>query len=280
MINHIKLSNRTKATLVLVVIALVSIFILSKVVSAPSFTSDTLKSLDDKKIVVLKLAASSAAASTALTFIPGDVAMPIANKIADLSTYFIFILCAILLEKMLVAVVGYVAFTYIIPLACLLGIIYVFKRIDILLVYAIKLAIFGIVLFAAIPVSIHVSDLMYASYQATIEQTADTVEENTKYIEEKKEAFAAEDKNWLEKVGDYLSDLTSKIGMGVEDIVKKGEESLNTFLDAIAVLIITACVIPIVVILIFIWMTKILFGFSVKRLKDGKVNVIVENNQE
>ena len=47
----------------------------------------------------------------------------------------------------------------------------------------------------------------------------------------------------------------------------KGEDTLSTFLDAIAVLIITSCAIPIVVILIFVWIIKILFGFNIKGIK-------------
>lgn len=49
-------------------------------------------------------------------------------------------------------------------------------------------------------------------------------------------------------------------------MVKKGEDTLTAFLDAIAVLIITSCVIPIVVILIFAWIIKILFSFDSNRI--------------
>jgi hypothetical protein len=59
-----------------------------------------------------------------------------------------------------------------------------------------------------------------------------------------------------------MSDITSKIGIDISAMVKKGEESLSAFLDAVAVLIITSCVIPLVVILIFAWVIKILFGFD------------------
>lgn len=45
-------------------------------------------------------------------------------------------------------------------------------------------------------------------------------------------------------------------------MVKRGESTLTAFLDAIAVLIITTCIIPIVVILIFVWIIKIIFGFD------------------
>ncbi|NCB51538.1 MAG: hypothetical protein EOM54_06625 [Clostridia bacterium] len=262
-----KLSKRTIITIALLLIALLSIFVVSRVVTAPSFYEATIESLDDKKVTVMKLAATAAASSTALTLIPGDVAMPIANQIAELSSYFIVILCAIILEKTLIVTVGYVSFNFIIPFACFLGILYLYIKKDLLKLYAIKLTIFGIVLFAAIPVSIQVSDLIYFSYQASIEQTVETAEQNNEYIEEKKNDFSEEDKNWIEKISDYLSDLTSSIGNGIAEITKKGEETLSSFLDTIAVLIITSCVIPIVVILIFAWVIKILFGFNIKGIK-------------
>lgn len=266
-----KVTNYSKWTIILtitlLIIALFSIFVISRTVTAPEFNASTIKSLDDKKVTVMKLAATAAASSTALTLIPGDAAMPIANQIAELTSYFIVILGAILLEKMLIAVVGYVSFTYIIPIACILGICYLYLKNDALrnhaLKLAIKLAIFGIVLFAAIPASVKVSDLIYDSYQASIEQSVEIAEQNNKFIEEKKEDLSSEDKNWVDQVGGYLSNLTSKIGSGVSEIVKKGEDSLTTFLDAISVLIITSCVIPIVVIIIFAWIIKILSGFDI-----------------
>ena len=260
-----KFSKRTKLLITLLFIALFSIFVVSRIVTTQDFNSATIKSLDDKKVTVLKLAATAAASSTALSLIPGDVATPIANQIAKLTSYFILILGAILLEKILIAVVGYVSFTFIIPFSCVLGIFYLYIKKDILRNLAIKLAIFGIAIFTAIPVSIKVSDLIYDSYQASIEQTVETAEKNKEYIEEKKKDLSAKDQNWIERIGDYLSDLTSQIGKDISSMVQKGEDTLTAFLDAIAVMIITSCVIPIVVILIFAWIIRILFGFDSNR---------------
>jgi hypothetical protein len=264
MIEHIKMnfSKRTMVLITLLFIALFSILVVSRIVTAPDFNAATIESLDDKKVTVMKLAATAAASSTVLSLIPGDAAMPIANQIAELASYFIVILGAILLEKMLIVVVGYVSFTFIIPFACLLGISYLYIKKAVLINLAIKLAIFGIILFMAIPASIQVSDIIYDSYQASIEQTFETAKQNKEYIEEKKKDLSAEDQNWMEKIGDYLSNLTSKIGSDISAMVKKGEDTLTAFLDVIAVLIITSCVIPIVVILIFAWIIKILFSFD------------------
>lgn len=258
----------TKRTLILalILLALFSIFVLSRIMASPVFYAPILESLNDKEASVMKLAAIAAASSTALSLIPGDAAMPIANQIAELTSYFIVILGAILLEKMLITVVGYVSFGFIIPAACLVEITHLCSNRVAFRNLAIKLAVFGIILFAAIPVSIQASNLIYDSYQTSIEKTINDAEQNNNDIEKTKKDIYKTDRNWFEKIGDYLSDLTSKIGTDISEIVNKGEDSFTKFLDAIAILIITSCVIPIVVILIFVWLIKIVFGFDSKRL--------------
>ncbi|MDH8678681.1 hypothetical protein QE109_11010 [Fusibacter bizertensis] len=260
--SKMKFSKRTLIGIALLIIALLSIFVVSKVVTAPDFNEATVNSLDDKKVTVMKLAATAAASSTALSLIPGDVATPIANQIAELTSYFIVILGAILLEKILIAVVGYLTFGFIIPMACLFGIVYLYVKNDILRNLAIKLAIFGIVIFMTIPVSIKTSDLIYESYQSSVEQTIEVANQNKEEIDAKKKDFAEEDKNWMDKVGDYISNVTSKIGNDISTIVKKGEDTLAAYLDAIAVLIITSCVIPIIVLIVFALIIKIMFSFD------------------
>lgn len=249
-------------TLILISIALMSIFLIARLAGSPEFNATTIEALDQKKETVLKASLSAAAASTALTLIPGDTAMPIANEIAQLSTYFIFILGAILLEKMLITVIGHVVFTYVIPFACLLGILFLYTHQEVFRSMAIKLTIFGIVLYLAIPASIGLSEKIYESYESSVNQVIETVEDNNAFIEEKKEELNAEDKNWFNKLGEYLSDLTSSVGDNINGMIKKGEESLSSFMDFIAVLIVTSCVIPIVVLIIFSWIIKIFFGFD------------------
>lgn len=260
-----RFSNRAIIAITLVFIALLSIFVVSNIVTNPAFFAATAESLDNKKVMVLSLAATAAASSTALTFIPGDVATPIANELAQLSFYFVIILSAIVMEKILIGAIGLVAFKYIIPFACALGLSYLFLKFDILRVLAIKLAIFGIVMSVAIPISMEVSDIIYSTYQSSLEQTVETATQNNEYIEEKKQELSDEDKNWIDNIGDYLANITSSIGTGISDIADKAQDTLNNLMDSIAVLLVTTCVMPLVVLLIFGWIIKILFGFDVSK---------------
>ena len=104
--------NRTKCitAAVLLLVAILSITVVGKYVSAPENHQKTIASLDDKKQTVMELTAASTVTSALITLLPGDTATPIAEKMADVSGYLLVVLCAIYLEKYLVTITGYVAF--------------------------------------------------------------------------------------------------------------------------------------------------------------------------
>ena len=105
---------------VALVIMVLSMTVVSKAASNPENHKKTIEALDEKKADILKLTATSAAASTAIAAIPGDATTPIANKLTDLTSYFLIILVVIFLEKYLVTLTGYATFSILIPAACVL----------------------------------------------------------------------------------------------------------------------------------------------------------------
>lgn len=87
---------------ILVAIALASIFLVSGAASSEDSFTGTYSSLDAKRTTVTELMGVTAASSTAISLLPGDAGTPIADQLADLSGYFLFILAAICLEKWMV----------------------------------------------------------------------------------------------------------------------------------------------------------------------------------
>ena len=114
------LQKKTLFVVIPLLIALLSVFVLSGPASSPDLHGSTLAALEEKQTTVLELSAASAAASAAITLIPGDVATPIADKLADLSSHFLLVLCAVFLEKYLLTITGTVTFSFLIPVSCLL----------------------------------------------------------------------------------------------------------------------------------------------------------------
>ena len=100
-----KLSKKTPILAVLLVLAaFFSVFVVSKFAVSPQVHANTIAALEEKQSTVLELTAASTAASAAITLLPGDAATPIAEKLADLSSGFLVVLCAIYLEKYLLTI--------------------------------------------------------------------------------------------------------------------------------------------------------------------------------
>ena len=166
--NFIKQKCITAAVLLLV--AILSITVVGKYVSAPENHQKTIASLDEKKQTVMELTAASTVTSALITLLPGDTATPIAEKMADVSGYLLVVLCAIYLEKYLVTITGYVAFTYLIPIACGLWILNLFFANATVRKLAAKLAVFGLAISLVVPASVKISDLMRWEQQEQVQQ--------------------------------------------------------------------------------------------------------------
>lgn len=262
--------------LIPIVIALLSFFVIARFTSSTEFNAKTIQSLDDKKTTVMELAAASTAASAAITLIPGDVGTPIANKLADLSSYFLIVLCAIYLEKYLVTITGYAAFKILVPIACVFFSGYLLWRKEILRVVAQKFLLFGLAVYLVIPASVKVADMIETTYASSIESTIETAKQTTDEIEsETGESGQVDDKSSNEKsqsdsdsdskenAGGFFSGLFNKVQEGVSTATANVENVLNNFIEALAILLVTSCLIPILVLISFVWLVKMLLGLNI-----------------
>lgn len=262
--------------LIPIVIALLSFFVIARFTSSTEFNAKTIQSLDDKKTTVMELTAASTAASAAITLIPGDVGTPIANKLADLSSYFLIVLCAIYLEKYLVTITGYAAFKILVPIACVFFSGYLLWRKEILRVVAQKLLLFGLAVYLVIPASVKVADMIETTYASSIESTIETAKQTTDEIEsETGESGQVDDKSSNEKsqsdsdsdskenAGGFFSGLFNKVQEGVSTATANVENVLNNFIEALAILLVTSCLIPILVLIFFVWLVKMLLGLNI-----------------
>ena len=262
--------------LIPIVIGLLSFFVIARFTSSTEFNAKTIQSLDDKKTTVMELAAASTAASAAITLIPGDVGTPIANKLADLSSYFLIVLCAIYLEKYLVTITGYAAFKILVPIACVFFSGYLLWRKEILRVVAQKFLLFGLAVYLVIPASVKVADMIETTYASSIESTIETAKQTTDEIEsETGESGQVDDKSSNEKsqsdsdsdskenAGGFFSGLFNKVQEGVSTATANVENVLNNFIEALAILLVTSCLIPILVLIFFVWLVKMLLGLNI-----------------
>ncbi len=292
--------NITKCiiAILLIIIGAVSFASVSKYASKPENHKTTIASLDDKKETVLELTAATTATSALITLLPGDTATPIAEKMADLSTYLLVVLCAVFLEKYLVTITGYAAFRYLIPVACVLFLINLAVNNETIRKLASKLLIFGLAIFVLVPASVKMSDLIENTYRAQIESAMEEAKETQDIVgdvsdrestteaasdtqSDRKEQSANNDttsdsgvlgfldkaKDAISNAKDSVNDAVSNVAISSEELVKKVENTLNRFIEAVAVMIITSCIIPMLVLVFFFWLVKILLEVDVTKNK-------------
>jgi hypothetical protein len=287
-----------------VVIALISVFALARPMSSPEFHKDTIQYLEDRRTVVLELTGASTAASVAITLIPGDVGTPIAEKLADLSSAFLVIMSALVLEKYLVTLTGFVVFNFLIPVVCVLLLLFFLLNREAYLHGAMRLLAFSLALFLLVPVSVRLSMFIENTYQDLQVAVSSALEQDQSdlYVEDASASVsespaaeespvappvqtpAEESQAWWQKALNGLTGRAEEAGSAVQEQIDKIKEDiagiaqevtvapeklsrlLNHYIEVVSVLIVTSCVIPVLVFLAFYALVKMLFNLDASPL--------------
>lgn len=249
------------AIAILLSIGLFSFGTMAKKASDPGSYTDTIASLDQKKSVVMELTAAATGAGAAITMLPGDTCTPIAEKLIDMSSYFLIVTCALYLEKYLLTITGWVVFKFLVPALCLIASYNIFRKSRALNELMVKMLLFSTAVTLVVPMSVKVSDMIENQYKQSIETTINSAKDFA--IEESQEA---ESENAEPEKKGFLSGLIDKVQTGVTETTQKAaaqvEAYLNRMIEALAVMIVTSCVIPVVVILFFIWLIKVVLSVN------------------
>lgn len=122
--------HNLRRAIICILLALIFTTLISRFASSNIFYQHTIASLDRKKSTVMELSAAAASASAIISLLPDDTMTPIADKMADLTIYFLIILSVIYLEKYLLPVLGYLDFGILIPIFFVLMAINCFKNVN------------------------------------------------------------------------------------------------------------------------------------------------------
>lgn len=276
------------AIAVLLLTAVLSFTVGAKLVQNPKLHQKQIATLEEKKETVLKLTAITTATSTLITVLPGDMATPIAEKLADVSGYLVIVLCAIFLEKYLLVITWVAVFKIIIPLICLLIGIRLFVNKEVINQVILKLALFGVAICLVIPASIGIANLIEHTYENSIQEAIDggmevtqefqdemEEEDNHKKSEEEDTSYNIIDKitDWTKGVTDKVGDAVSSISpQNIKKLLKSSQKEINRLIEAVAVMMVTSCLIPVLVLIFMLWLVKTLLNIDVgkiggKRLK-------------
>lgn len=239
--------------ILLVVLAALSVGYVSPYASSADFHSASIATLEEQKQTAMSLTATVTAASYAVSSLPNDTATPIAEQLADLTGPLLVIVCVIYLEKFLLTTTGFVSFSILVPLACALFGISLFRPGEALRAWAIKVLVFALLLFSMVPAGVTVTNLVQETFQESIDQTFTTAER-----------FSSEVENAQKEDTGAFMQFIEGIGESVIRLFDMAKNVLSTLTDAIAVLLITTCAIPLITLLFFLWIIRILFGLNIR----------------
>ena len=234
---------------------ILSCTVLGNKLTDPETYSHTIGVLDRNRTRVLGLSAASAAASAAVSALPDDVCSPLAQELSEFTTWFLTILSVIYLEKYLLTIFGAVSCYLLIPAGCGALLIHLFFPRDFLRRVGGKLLVLAAVLLLVIPTGIWVSDQIDAIYARSIEITVASANAVSDNLIGQISDGDRQSTSVIDEAKQILGDLSGSVA----GVIEQFKNVLNRFVEATAVMIVTTCLIPLLVVLFFGWIVKVLF---------------------
>ena len=241
--------------LAIVFLMVFSFTVLTHVIPESKFVQDTVKHLEDSQNTIMKFSGTTIATSLSLSALPNDFASPLASTVSDLNTYFIFIFAVLFVEKLLVIEGIKIALVWMIPAACILGILAIVFEKEMFKNFAKKLLILGISVILVVPMSTHFTETVCADYLTYVDETIEEADAGAGKINE----IMAEG-NAEATFFDKLSDAFKTAISDVNDLLAYFKNVVKKCVNSVAVMIVTTFVLPMLVMLLFRWLLTELFA--------------------
>lgn len=257
------------------IVALVVLALLSGFVARPHFADtktwdSTIEVIDQKKGNVLALTTSCVALSAGITALPGDTGTPVAEQLAQLSGNLGIVLAVLYLEKYLLTILWSVGLGILIPFALVLfavslGIHGRWSTSAVLRRVATRVLVVAVIGMALVPASVWVSQKVDETYQVSIEQTEQKATEASKASSTKseKKSETTENKNVLEQLTDGASSLLTSVTDSAKSMTDEVVQQVTDLIEGVIVMIVTSCVIPLLVLVAFLWLGHVLLGIDI-----------------
>ena len=274
-----KILGKAVKILLVIFVMVISICVLSVKVPEMEYVTGAVENLDESRDRVMTFSGATLTASTAISLLPKDWANPLANSLADMNKYFVFMFAAIFLEKLVVVEGIRISFVYIIPAACVLYILSILFPKEKIKEWAMKFLILGLAVICVIPFSIHFTKKVGADYLAYVDETIEEANAGAKKIYDVKSANEDEDV-FLDKI----SDVFVTAFQGVKDLFTYFNNLIKRCINSIAMMIVITFVVPLFILVFFRWLLNELFSLhlniSVPQIKDNYTVKKISNAKE
>lgn len=219
----------------------------------PKRYENTISSIDEELSGVLELSALTTGISATITAIPGDTGTPIADHLMTLTTWLLVVTVVLFLEKYSLTLIGKLIFIIVLPIIIGMFGIGLLKHSKKLLLKSINVFLIAALIFFAIPASVGLSNEIKETYNFSLNNTLAEAENAKEKTDKVTDEDSDDNKNFIEGAISKVTDAVSSTVMGGLDAA---ENFLNTLTESLAVLVVTSCIIPMLVLVIFIWLIK------------------------
>lgn len=252
------------------IVLLIIATLLSEFVGRPHFEnvetwSSTIEVIDAKKDNVLALTTSTIALSAAISALPDDTGTPVAEQLTQLSGNLGIVLAVLYLEKYLLTVLGFLSFGVLGPAAFVLlaASLLAHGRLSTghtLFILGVRILLVGIIAVTVVPASVWVTQRIDETYQISISQT-----EPEGSAEESKptDSESQENKNFWDSIASGAAQLVSNLKDGIKSVTDGVVEQVTNLIEGAIVMIVTSCLVPLLVLAVFLWMGHSLMGIDV-----------------
>ncbi len=264
----------------LIVAALVSGLVLRPRYEDPTTWKSTVATIDAKKDNVLALTASSLALSAGISAIPDDTGTPIAEQLSQLAGNLGIVLAVLYLEKYMLTILSFLSLGILVPVACALFIVALlmhdrFTTSRGMRIAGTRILVVALIAFFVVPASVWVTDRIDATYQVSVEQKAEESKtSSSKKTSKSKSASskksksksskksAKKDTNIIESLVSAATNLGTTVTSGLKSVTDDVLTKVRDLIEGAIVMIVTSCVIPILVLLVFLWLGHTLLGID------------------
>ncbi|WP_432290110.1 hypothetical protein [Olsenella uli] len=249
-----------------IVALLIIAALLSEFVGRPHFEnvetwSGTIEVIDAKKNNVLALTTSTIALSAAISALPDDTGTPVAEQLTQLSGNLGIVLAVLYLEKYLLTIFGFLSFGVLGPAAFVLLAISLLAHGRLstghtLFILGIRLLLIGVIAIAVVPASVWVTQRIDETYQISISQAESGESKPT-------DSESQENKNFWDSIASGAAQLVSNLKDGIKSVTDGVVEQVTNLIEGAIVMIVTSCLVPLLVLAVFLWMGHSLMGIDV-----------------
>lgn len=185
------------------------------------------------------------------------------------------VLAVLYLEKYLLTILSTLAFGALIPLA--LGLFCAallmhnnLSTSRVMRVAGTRVLVVAAVLLFLVPTSVWVTERVDSMYQSSIEQAeTDAAANQDQGQDQVPEGEKNENKGFLDSLIDMVADAGEALANGAQSITDGVVAQVNNLIEGAVVMIVTSCVIPLLVLVAFLWLGHALLGIDVSAPADA-----------